>query len=455
MEPLAACREHLEGLFEARGWSVVRAKGLPAGGAESAVDLVVIPPSGAGADIKTVVEEVRACPELAVVPVILLADGENCGEALADGVTEVFSAVDLEAFGVYLDTLSSDDGLSHVTGQALVVDDNPVVAAYISEVIRRMGVKVVLAASANAAKEALRNLRFDLLVLDVVLGEGESGLQVLRHLRRSAGTARDIPVIMVSAYEDAARRLDALRAGANCFMQKPFSEPELVYFVGHLLGRPAAHEVGAEVPEISSRSCLLSEREVDICRLVAAGLPDKRVAERLGISYWTVRSHMASIFRKCGVMNRIELANLFRAGEADGGNACFAGRKVRQGVPVVPEQLLDAMPWAVLATDGQGTIVYVNDEFTRLTGYSPGEAVGQTPRILVSGSHDAGFYKAMRQSLALHGTWCGDVMDRAKDGSVFQAQLDIRRIGAGGKGVAFVAVLRPLNGIGRGFPGAD
>ncbi len=80
---------------------------------------------------------------------------------------------------------------------------------------------------------------------------------------------------------------------------------------------------------------------------------------------------------------------------------------------------------AMLITDPASRIIEVNDTFTRITGYTRDEAVGQTPRLLNSGHHDAAFYRAMWESLTRTGAWAGEIWNRRKDGSVYPEWLSI------------------------------
>jgi len=83
---------------------------------------------------------------------------------------------------------------------------------------------------------------------------------------------------------------------------------------------------------------------------------------------------------------------------------------------------------SILITDREGVIEYVNPAFTRITGYSPEEAIGQTPRILNSGNQDVAFYEAMWGTITSSKVWHGKVVDRRKDGSFYPAMLTISPI---------------------------
>jgi len=91
-------------------------------------------------------------------------------------------------------------------------------------------------------------------------------------------------------------------------------------------------------------------------------------------------------------------------------------------------QCIEQAGESIVITDSQGIIEHVNPAFTMLTGYSAEEAIGQTPRILKSGNHDAVFYKEMWGTISSGKVWHGKVIDRKKDGSFYPSMLTISPI---------------------------
>ncbi len=79
----------------------------------------------------------------------------------------------------------------------------------------------------------------------------------------------------------------------------------------------------------------------------------------------------------------------------------------------------------ILITDPQGTILYVNPAFTRMTGYTYEEAVGQTPRILKSGKHDREFYRNLWNTIRSGKVWSGEMINRRKDGTLYYEEQTI------------------------------
>jgi two-component system, sensor histidine kinase and response regulator len=86
---------------------------------------------------------------------------------------------------------------------------------------------------------------------------------------------------------------------------------------------------------------------------------------------------------------------------------------------------LDAVANAVVFTEPDGTIVWVNRAFTTLTGYAPEEAVGRTPRILNSGVHPKAFFEEMWKTVSEGGVWRGELVNRRKDGSLYTEEMTI------------------------------
>jgi diguanylate cyclase (GGDEF)-like protein/PAS domain S-box-containing protein len=82
----------------------------------------------------------------------------------------------------------------------------------------------------------------------------------------------------------------------------------------------------------------------------------------------------------------------------------------------------------ILVTDANGLILRVNQSFTHATGYSTRDLVGQTPRALKSGLHDAAFYAAIWHSIGHSGTWQGEILTRRKNGEVFPTWLTINAV---------------------------
>ena len=102
---------------------------------------------------------------------------------------------------------------------------------------------------------------------------------------------------------------------------------------------------------------------------------------------------------------------------------------------------LESAANAIVITDRQGVILWVNAAFTKLTGYKSEEAVGQNPRILQSGEHSRSFYEAMWHRLLAGHMWRGEIVNRRKDGQLYTEEMTITPVkDAHGEVAHFVAI---------------
>ncbi|MBI5396583.1 MAG: PAS domain S-box protein [Verrucomicrobia bacterium] len=99
----------------------------------------------------------------------------------------------------------------------------------------------------------------------------------------------------------------------------------------------------------------------------------------------------------------------------------------------------------IVVTDTAGKILYVNPAFEQASGYTRNEAIGQNPRVLKSGKHDAEFYRQMWAVLASGKAWTGHFINKRKDGTLFEEDATITPVlDPAGKIVNYVAVKRDI-----------
>jgi len=105
---------------------------------------------------------------------------------------------------------------------------------------------------------------------------------------------------------------------------------------------------------------------------------------------------------------------------------------------------------SIVVTDTRGTIQYVNPAFERITGYDRMEVIGQTPRILKSGRHDAAFYRNLWETLRRGEVWRGTFLDKRKDGTLYEEDAVISPVrDPSGQVVNYVAVKRDVTDVRR------
>ncbi|MBP7148569.1 MAG: response regulator transcription factor [Acidobacteria bacterium] len=118
----------------------------------------------------------------------------------------------------------------------LIVEDEPRLARRLADGLREEGFAVDLAPSAAAARRLAERASYDLVLLDVMLGDG-SGLELLRRWR---STGLHAPVLVLTARDLVEDKLDGFRAGADDYLTKPFAFEELLARIRALLRRGAA-----------------------------------------------------------------------------------------------------------------------------------------------------------------------------------------------------------------------
>lgn len=447
IEPSGTLRLVLIEIARNAGWEIEACRNLEEAEAvfsqdNNRLDLVVTTatlPSGGYAEV---VKSLRGQSETEAVPIVLFTsstDGGQAEKALENGITEVFLKSNLDSFEIYLESFFDDDAVNLNGRRILILEDEKAVGEYLQAFLTELGLRVDLFQDIDEALGASLVTAYDLVFTDIVLKQNQSGVNFIRLLRQSGGKSAEAPLIAMSGFVDDTRRIEALRAGAEAFLSKPIITSELVFQAKRLLQRlPAWHYEGSSAVELDDTlRKSLTEREQLICGLAIAGHRDKQIARQLGISYWTVRSHLSHIFQKCGVTNRIELATKLHGDRKKIGSSLPAPQAIDHAQDAIQNWLsiaahvLKEIRHGVMVTDKHGQILLINPGFTEITGFSSEDVLGQTPRLLKSGRHPPAFYRDMFAELEYKGSWSGELWNRGKSGNLFVEKLDIRRLPPG------------------------
>ncbi len=122
-----------------------------------------------------------------------------------------------------------------------------------------------------------------------------------------------------------------------------------------------------------------------------------------------------------------------------------SARQHAQGELSLLKAALEATANAVMITDGQGTIEWVNPAFSHLTGYSSDEVIGLSPNFLRSGKHCREFYQDMWTTILSGDVWTGEVINRRKDGTLYHEEMTITPVrAAGGSSSHYVAIKKDV-----------
>lgn len=188
--------------------------------------------------------------------------------------------------------------LGSLGGSVLVVDDDESYRQLVLSLLERAGYSAVGLQTGGEALAAVRAERPALVILDVKLPD-ISGYEVCRELKDAHGSA--LPVIFVSGVRtESFDRAAGLLVGADDYIVKPFDADEFLARVRTHFAPPTRG------PNPDSAASRLTRRELEVLRLLADGLDQGEIAERLVISPKTVATHIQHILEKLGVHSRAQ-----------------------------------------------------------------------------------------------------------------------------------------------------
>lgn len=188
-----------------------------------------------------------------------------------------------------------------------IVDDDESVRVSLAFLLTTAGFTVRLHESATAFLAVAPALRNGCLVTDLRMPD-MSGVELLRKLRTAQAT---IPAIVISGHGDVPMAVEAMKAGALDFIEKPFEDEALIEAIRRaaerLADKPAEPD---DVAALHARLDELSERERQVLSGVVAGLPNKTIAADLNISPRTVEVHRANVMFKMQAKSLPELVRM-------------------------------------------------------------------------------------------------------------------------------------------------
>jgi DNA-binding NarL/FixJ family response regulator len=187
--------------------------------------------------------------------------------------------------------------------RVLVVDDHPVLRDGVAAALDNQNDMVMVGEARNGkeAVECFRTLHPDVTLMDLQM-PGMNGVDAIAAIRSEDPEAR---IIVLTTYTGDVQAVRALKAGAVGYLLKSGLRTELidairdVYRGQRHVHRDIANEIAMHVVDEA-----LTEREIEILRLVASGQANKQVASKLGLSEETVKGHLKNIFSKLDVADR-------------------------------------------------------------------------------------------------------------------------------------------------------
>lgn len=187
----------------------------------------------------------------------------------------------------------------------LLIDDDPNLILLVKDYLEFKGYGITTAENGREALEILENELPDMIICDVMMPEMD-GYTFVKRLREDGRVSR-IPVMFLSAKGQSQDKITGLNTGAVVYMVKPFEPEELVAQVEALL----AHAPGPTPPDTIIQvdpRVELTPTELKVVQLVAQGMANKEIAEKLNVSQRTIESHVSNMLNKTSLHNRTELA---------------------------------------------------------------------------------------------------------------------------------------------------
>ncbi|HEY1420060.1 MAG TPA: response regulator transcription factor [Candidatus Dormibacteraeota bacterium] len=194
--------------------------------------------------------------------------------------------------------------------RVLIVEDHQVVAEGLAALISDQEDMTVVGTAGSVAESLVRaaELTPDIVLMDFRLGDGtgaDAGTQI-RQIRP------EVKLIFLTREDGDAVRFAALEAGASAFIHKSRAAQEVVEAIrvvaggGTLFTPRAIATLLNKRREVETQLERLTLREKEVLRLMAEGISSRDIAEKLGISYTTVRTHIRSLGSKLGVHSKLE-----------------------------------------------------------------------------------------------------------------------------------------------------
>lgn len=203
-----------------------------------------------------------------------------------------------------------ESGISASPATVFVVDDDEDIRIALPQMLQRPGLTIHAYRSAQEFLAAFAPQTPSCLLVDARLG-GMQGIQLIQHLNAMGWRP---PTIVISGHADVGLAVEAMKAGALDFVEKPLDPTRLRAAVERALAEARnQHEVQAERNEVAIKLGKLSPRQRQVLHLMLEGKSSKVIAAQLFMSQRTVESHRANVMKKMSAKSLPELARMISA----------------------------------------------------------------------------------------------------------------------------------------------
>ncbi len=211
-----------------------------------------------------------------------------------------------------------------INNSVAIVEDNNDIRQALEQIIESSD-DFTLAGSCTTGEEALEKLPAlnpKVVLMDIGLGDGMNGIEVVRELK---ARYPEILFMMCTIYEEDEKIFEALRAGASGYILKKTQPAKLLEGITELIegGAPMSSQIASKVVAAFKNNSIttlsgagvslhvLSKRETAVLEMLSNGLLYKEISEKLLIATGTVRKHVFHIYEKLHVTNRVEAVNKY------------------------------------------------------------------------------------------------------------------------------------------------
>lgn len=188
--------------------------------------------------------------------------------------------------------------------QILVVEDDLIAAAHIMELLEEEGYQLLGPAVDSAAAVLLceeANQWPDLILCDIHLRDGMKGVSLARELQQRFSCA----VIFLTAYSDQRTLKAAMEANPRMYLVKPYTDAQLLVAV-----QMAFYQHDRDASTVNSSTLQITSREKEILQWIARGLSTRQIAQKMGVSAETIKTHRRNVLRKNNISSIPQLIYL-------------------------------------------------------------------------------------------------------------------------------------------------
>ncbi len=332
----------------------------------------------------------------------------------------------------------------------LIVDDELSARLIMRTTLEESGFDVLEADSVAAAREQFARQEPDLIILDVILPDG-NGIEFCAELRQHP-RGHNLPIAMATGLDDLLSIQQAYQSGATDFITKPISWGTLGHRVRYLLR--AHHAISDLALSESKTRALLSSLPDLLFRVQADGLlldrqagnqapdwgtwdllPGNHLLDQLPPSLGaplqeairqTLHQHQPGIL-ELNLQQAWWETRLLPRGQDEVLLVVrdISLRKQMEGQLHLSAKVFESSNEAILISDGKNRIISVNHRFEQITGYRAAEVLGSEAAILGADSENPSFYRNLHAILLEQGSWQGEASDRRKGGEIYPVWLSI------------------------------